>query len=309
MRSATSHRLCRIAIIGVFLESIILHAQTTSPLDLLKEEAAPGERISYGSGDFQFGELRVPAGTGRHPLVILVHGGCWQARIGKLPEAATSLDLLRPMAVALAGEGVASWNVEYRRLGQQGGGWPGTFEDVGNAIDFVRTLAPKYSLDLQRIVVVGHSSGGHLAAWAAGRHKLPADSTLRTAAPLRVAGVVVVDGPLDLETFIAIEQQVCGGPVVEQLLGGVPANLAARYRQASATGLLPIGTKQELLIASKANESWTGAIRSYAATAEKAGDKVVVTMMENSGHFDGLNPKAPAWATVLASLRSIIGPK
>ena len=86
-------------------------------------------------------------------------------------------------------------------------------------------------------------------------------------------------------------------------------NLAARYREVSATGLLPIATKQELLIASRANESWIGAIRSYAATAEKAGDSVVVTMMENSGHFDGLNPKAPAWATVLASVRSIIGPK
>ena len=309
MRIAKSHRLCRIAIFGAFLESIVLHAQTTNPLDLLREAAAPGERISYGSGDLQFGELRVPAGTGSHPLAILVHGGCWQARIGKMPEAATSLDLLRPMAAALAGEGIASWNVEYRRLGNQGGGWPGTFEDVGNAIDFVRTLAPKYRLDLQRIVIIGHSSGGHLATWAAGRHKLPADSTLRTAAPLRVAGVVDVDGPLDLEAFMAIEQQVCGAPVVEQLLGGGPANLAARYREASATGLLPIATKQELLIASRANESWIGAIRSYAATAEKAGDSVVVTMMENSGHFDGLNPKAPAWATVLASVRSIIGPK
>ena len=112
-----------------------------------------------------------------------------------------------------------------------------------------------------------------------------------------IAGVVDVDGPLDLEAFMAIEQQVCGAPVVEQLLGGGPANLAARYREASATGLLPIATKQELLIASRANESWIGAIRSYAATAEKAGDSVVVTMMENSGHFDGLNPKAPAWAT------------
>ena len=309
MRIDKTHRLCRIAVFAAFLESIVLHAQTTTPLDLLREAAAPGERISYGSVDLQFGELRVPAGTGSHPLAILVHGGCWQARIGKMPEAATSLDLLRPMAAALAGEGIASWNVEYRRLGHPGGGWPGTFEDVGNAIDFVRTLALKYRLDLQRVVIIGHSSGGHLATWAAGRHKLPADSTLRTAAPLRVAGVVDVDGPLDLEAFMAIEQQVCGAPVVEQLLGGGPANLAARYREASATGLLPIATKQELLIASRANESWIGAIRSYAATAEKAGDSVVVTMMENSGHFDGLNPKAPAWATVLASIRSIIGPK
>jgi len=296
-------------VLALFLQSAVLHAQTTSPLDLLKEAAAPGERISYGSGALQFGELRVPDGQGSHPVAILVHGGCWQAKIGQLPEAATSLDLLRPLAVALAREGIASWNVEYRRLGHEGGGWPGTFEDVANATDFIRTLAPKYALDLQRVVLVGHSSGGHLATWAAGRHKLPADSSLHTASPLRVAGVVDIDGPVDLEPFIGIARQVCGVPVIEQLLGGGPADLPGRYRETSAAGLLPIATRQELLIADKANAQWIGFIKAYAATATKSGDSVNVTMMQDSGHFDGLNPKAPAWKTVLASIRSIIAAK
>ena len=295
-------------LIAAVLQVSGLNAQTTNPLDLLKEAAAPGERIAYGSSAQQFGELRVPDGQASHPLAILVHGGCWRAQLGKLPAAATSLDLLRPLSVALAREGIASWNVEYRRLGQEGGGWPGTYQDVANAIDFSRTLASKYHLDLRRVVLVGHSSGGHLATWAAGRHKLAADSVLRTASPLRVAGVVDIDGPADLATFITIDRQVCGTPsVVEELLGGGPDKLPERYREASAAGLLPLGTKQELLIADKASEPWIESIKAYGEAAKRAGDPVTVTMMQTSGHFDGLNPKAPAWSTVLASIQSIIG--
>ena len=159
-------------------------------------------------------------------------------------------------------------------------------------------------------MLVGHSSGGHLATWAAARHKLAADSVLRTASPLRVAGVVDIDGPADLATFITIDRQVCGTPsVVEELLGGGPDRLPERYREASAAGLLPLGTKQELLIADKATEPWIESIKAYGEAAKKAGDPVTVTIMQNSGHFDGLNPKAPAWNTVLASIRSIIGTK
>jgi acetyl esterase/lipase len=308
MSTPIRRRLLVAPLIAAILQAAVLNAQT-NPLGLLKEAAAPGERISYATEPLQFGELRVPKRQGPHPVAILVHGGCWRARIGQYPEAAVSLDLLRPLAVALALEGIASWNIEYRRLGHEGGGWPGTYQDIANATDFVRTLAPKYSLDLQRVVLVGHSAGGHLAVWAAGRHKLPADSAVRTASPMRVAGVVDIDGPPDLATFIAIERQVCGGPVVAELLGGEPAELPERYRQASAAGLLPIGTRQELLIADKADTQWVGLIQAYAEAAKKAGDSVNVAMMPDSSHFDGLNPKASAWKTVLSSIRSIIGPQ
>lgn len=286
-----------------------LYAQATSPADLLGQAAVPGERLQYGSGFLQFGELRVPDGSGNHPLAILVHGGCWTAKLGQLPEAATSLDLLRPLSVALAERGIATWNVEYRRLGNDGGGWPGTYEDLARATDFVRELAPKHRLDIQRVVLVGHSSGGHLAFWLAARHKLPADSPLHTAAPLRVAGVVSIDGPPDLESIIGFERQVCGAPVVEQLLGGSPAEFPARYRQASAAGLLPIGTRQDMLIGGRLPAQWIDAMKSYAAAAKDAGDPVTVTTMENAGHFDGLNPKGPAWDTVLTTIRSILGTK
>jgi acetyl esterase/lipase len=297
------------AAIAIVVQGAALSAQSTNPLDLLKEGVAPGEHISYGSGALQFGELRVPDGPGSHPVAILVHGGCWLAKLGQLPEAATSLDTLRPLSAALAQRGIATWNVEYRRIGNDGGGWPGTYDDLSKAADFLRELAPKRHLDLQRVVLVGHSSGGHLALWTAARHKLPADSALHTASPLRVAGVVDIDGPPDLESVIGMERLVCGAPVVEQLLGGSPSELPSRYQQASATGLLPIGTKQELLIADKHNAQWIESIKAYATAAKNAGDSVTVTMMQNAGHFDGLNPKAPAWDTVLTSIRSILGTK
>jgi hypothetical protein len=121
-----------------------------------------------------------------------------------------------------------------------------------------------------------------------------------------VAGVVDIDGPPGLESVIGFEQQVCGGPVVEQFLGGTPQERPERYRDGSATGLLPIGIRQELLIGEKLSAAWIDSIRAFGSAAARAGDPVHATTLENSGHFDGLNPKAPAWQTVLASIRSIV---
>src|SRR4030095_6924971 len=115
----------------------LLYGQATNPLELIKQETPPAnERIVYGKDPLQFGELRLPAGAGPFPVAILVHGGCWSARLGKLPEPVTSCELLRPMAAALAKAGIASWNIEYRRLGNEGGGWPGSYLDLSRATDF-----------------------------------------------------------------------------------------------------------------------------------------------------------------------------
>ncbi len=297
----------RLSVVLVALFAPGVMAQTTNPLDLLKQPVAAAERIPYGTEPLQFGELRVPRGGEDHPVAVLVHGGCWLARLGQIPETVTSWELLRPMAVALEAQGIATWNIEYRRVDNAGGGWPGTFEDVAKATDYLRQLATAHHLDLRRVALIGHSSGGHLALWAAGRHQLATTNPLRGALPLPVAGVVDVDAPPDLETLIPMERQVCGEAIVERLLGGPPSERPTRYHEASATGLLPLGTKQELLIAEKHNGQWINAIQSYGAAAKSAGDQVTVTMMKDAGHFDGVNPQAPAWADVLRSVRSILG--
>jgi hypothetical protein len=117
---------------------------------------------------------------------------------------------------------------------------------------------------------------------------------------------VSVDGPPDLEADRAIEKSVCGGPVVTQFTGGTPAQFPNRYREGSASGLLPIGVRQELLLAGKHGEEWIGLFKEYAAAAEKAGDPVHMPTMEGAGHFDGINPQAPAWETVMTSVRSLL---
>src|SRR5215212_9588798 len=124
---------------------------------------AADHRESYGSDPLQFGELRLPRGTtGRVPVVVFLHGGCWRA--------AYDLTHVAAAAAALASAGYAVWVPEYRRVGNDGGGWPGTFEDVAAAVDHVRDLAVRYpSLDTTRVVLAGHSAGGQLALWAASR--------------------------------------------------------------------------------------------------------------------------------------------
>jgi hypothetical protein len=109
------------------------YGQPTNPLELIKQPApTANERIAYGKDPLQFGEMRVPEGTGPFPVAILIHGGCWSTKVAKLPEPVTSFELLRPIASALAKAGVASWNVEYRRLGNDGGGWPGSYLDLAS---------------------------------------------------------------------------------------------------------------------------------------------------------------------------------
>ena len=124
------------------------------------------QRIDYGPDANQFGDLWLPAGQEACPVVVFIHGGYWRARY--------SLDHVDSLCQALAGAGFAVWNIEYRRVGQQGGGWPGTFHDVVQGVQHVSSLATTFPLDVQRVVLMGHSAGGHLALWAAGAHRLPA---------------------------------------------------------------------------------------------------------------------------------------
>jgi acetyl esterase/lipase len=159
--------------------------------------------------------LRVPAGQGPHPVVVLIHGGCFKAAYATVRD-------LAPMGDALKDSGIATWNVEYRRVGQPGGGWPGTYLDVGRAVDHLRALEREHALDLRRVVVVGHSAGGNLAMWAAARARLPVGTTLHMRDPLPVRGVVNLAGPLDLTANIASYQSLCRDTVITALMGGTP---------------------------------------------------------------------------------------
>jgi acetyl esterase/lipase len=295
-------------VILLLLPSFIL-GQRVSPADLLKEEVrAADHRLSYGTGELQFGELRLPdskGAKGPHPVVMLVHGGCWADRLKGLDPRATTMELLRPMAAALAASGIATWNVEYRRNGNPGGGWPGSFEDLSLATDYLRGLAATHNLDLTRVVVAGHSSGGHLAMWIAARPKLPPTSPVYTKNPLRVKGVINLDGPADPATVQPLETKVCGLPAVTEFLGGTPAEQPDRYRDASPQPFLPLGVAQEF-IAGGLGQNMMDQIKEYESAARAKGDTVTITTLPGAGHFDMLSPSSTHWKTVEDRIRAIL---
>lgn len=280
-----------------------LFAQARNPVELANASVpSSGQRLTYGSDPLQFGELRLPAGNGPHPVAIIVHGGCWVAKLANLDERIVSMELLRPFAAALTDAGVATWNIEYRRLGNPGGGWPGTFRDVARAIDFIRTLAARNRLDLNRVIVIGHSSGGHLAMWLAARPKLSKASELYVADPLHLAGVVDLDGPVDLKAVIPMQRQICGDPVITNLIGGTPEEQPQRYHDASPIELLPLGVPQAVF----AGRMLAADVGPYEAATKRAGDSLQSIVIPNGGHFIFVDPQSENWPQVLQSVRRML---
>ena len=244
------------------------------------------ERLRYGDHPLQFGDLRLPAGEGPHPAVVVVHGGCWRSDI--------PLDYIGRFSAALTAEGVATWTIEYRRVGDEGGGWPGTFRDVGAGVDHLRTLADEHALDLGRVVVAGHSAGGHLALWLGERYRLN-DAALAGDDPLEVAGAVSLAGVDDLRQALA--DGVCGN-VAAQLVGGTPDEYPERYAQASPAELLPATVPHQLVNGSLDTIVPDAFGRAYAEKAAGSGASVGLTLFAEAGHFEVVAPDADEWATV-----------
>ena len=287
----------------VLLWTCAVAAQSRGPAELATAPVPAGaRRIAYGTDPLQFGELRVPSTKGPHPVAIVVHGGCWAARLGTLDERAVAFDNMRPLAAALTEAGIATWNVEYRRLGHPGGGWPGTFQDVAQAADFVQSLAESHALDLTRVVAIGHSAGGHLVMWLAARAKLLPTSELYTSNPLVLTGVVNLDGPADLKAALAVQQPICGSPVITNLLGGSPEERPDRYRAASPIELLPVGVRQEFF----AGRMFASQVAPYETASRKAGDALRATVLGDAGHFVFIDPQSDVWPQVLAGVRRLL---
>jgi acetyl esterase/lipase len=281
-----------------------LAAQGRSPLDLATAPVPPGaKRLTYGSEPLHFGELRLPTTKGPHPVAIVVHGGCWMAKLGNMDERAVAMDNMRPLAAALADAGIATWNIEYRRLGNPGGGWPGTFRDVASATDFLRTLARENNLDLTRVISIGHSAGAHFALWLAARSRIPKSSEVYVSDPLRLSGVVSLDGPADLKAALSMQQPVCGSPVITNLMGGSPEERPDRYAAGSPIELLPLGVPSAFL----AGRMFATQVSPFEAASKKAGDKAQVFGDPTAGHFVFIDPQSDMWPRVLKSVRELLG--
>lgn len=257
-------------------------------IDLLTRPLPPYDvRLRYGSLPSQFADLRLPAGDGPWPVVVGIHGGWWRAE--------HDLGTHSHLAAALRASGLATWNIEYRRVGEDGGGCPGTLEDVGAAVDFLREIAPKYRLDLTRVVTVGFSAGGHLAVWVAARHRLAPGHPLRGEAPLPLKGAVSLAGALDLER--CAELQLSQG-AVDAFLGGPAADRQELVAIASPTAMLPIGVPQAVIHGTAdTSVPFEISVRHHAAAVAR-GDACDLRLLPEVEHFELIDPLSSAWPAI-----------
>lgn len=272
--------------------------QKLSPEDVRAMPSTPAKAtITYGQDPLNVAELRVPAGKGPFPVAVVIHGGCWTKGFETLAGT-------RPLASALTAKGVATWNIEYRQVGDAGGGWPGTFLDWGMATDKLRAIARANRLDLKRVAFVGHSAGALASLWLAARPRLKRGHPLRGKAPLVPAAAIGIDGPGDLLPFVGVDAAVCGKPVIAPLIGGTPAEQPQRYIDASPYALQPLGARQYLVAGPVLTKRDAD---NYKAHGEGLGDKVEVLDLTGTGHFEPIAPGTPEFMQTEALILRALG--
>ncbi|MEA2155254.1 MAG: hypothetical protein QOE11_1394 [Solirubrobacteraceae bacterium] len=242
----------------------------------------------YGDHPRNVADLHRPAGAGPHPVAVVLHGGYWQPPYTKL--------IMRPLCLDLVRRGWAAWNVEYRRLGRDGGGWPQTFDDVALAIDHLAQLADP-ALDIGHVVLLGHSAGGQLALWAGGRSELPPGAPGATP---RVRAHSVL-------ALAAVSDLVGAGRPARELLGGSIEQVPDRYAQADPMRRLPLDIPVGLVHARGDETVSVQRSRDYAAAALAAGADV--SLIETpGGHRDPIDPPSEAWHAAAAWLQRGFAP-
>lgn len=260
---------------------------------LTRERPTESATIAYGDNALQVVDLWLPQGQGPHPTVLMVHGGCWQTEIADRRIMNWTADDLRK-------RGIAVWNIDYRGVDREGGGYPGTFLDAGAAADALREHGRRYNLDISRLVAVGHSAGGHLALWLAGRGRLPQGSPLRTAGPLAIQTVISLGGLPDLEEAARPPGSGCGTEVIEKLTHG-------NFADTSVPRLGPLGTRQVLINGLQDRIIPPAYAEAYAGPMRAAGDEVAVRMIDRTGHVELIAPESAAWAATVEEIEKALG--
>lgn len=250
---------------------------------LSRPQPPPDEREAYGADPNQFLEIRLPHGKGPYPVLLNLHGGYWRAKY--------DLGHAGHLCEALRAAGVATFNVEYRRVGDPGGGWPGTFADIRSAYRYVRQEAVRFHLDLSRLAAMGHSAGGQLALCLAAH-----ETSLRRA--LALAGVV------DLRKAFALH---LSHDAVVEFLGGTPEEVPEHYREADPMELEIPHARQWLLHGSDDDTVPVEFSRDYVAQKKKIGETVDLVEIPRCGHFDVIDPESVAFKQVADAVLSALG--
>jgi len=255
---------------------------------VLTEPPPPGLREAYGPASSQHMIIRRGPGRERLRMLVMIHGGYWRA--------AYDAGHVGHLCADLARRGWAAVALEYRRIGEEGGAWPGTLTDVSLALDALPGLAAKHGLDLDRAVWMGHSAGGQLALWAASRSSRAGALTRPSWRPRRVVGLAPVSD------LVEADRLELSRHVTLELLGGTAREQPARYAEASPAALLPLGVPVVVVHGTKDNVVPLAMNRTFVDQARRAGDDIRLVMPEDADHFDVIDPKSRAWAQVLAAL-------
>jgi acetyl esterase/lipase len=259
---------------------------------------AADHRISYGEDEFQFAELRLPEGEGPFPVVVFIHGGCWLSEF--------DLSMAANLSGALASAGIASWTPEYRRIGNPGGGWPGTLEDLSSSVEYLREIASPHNLDLSRIVLMGHSAGGHLVLWYAARKNLADTSQFYKADALDVQGIVSLAGITDIVKYRDnYDTQDCN-TAVPGILGGEPKDVPERVAQINPVDLVPLAVPVRMIHGAADSIVPLAQSTDFMMKARAAGDDVRTIVVDGAGHFDLIAPFSVAWTMVLQEIQSLL---
>ena len=248
----------------------------------------PDQVVRYGDEPGQDIEAWLPSGpAGPAPLIFLVHGGCWLEAYDR--------SHLRPLATALSERGYVVLLPEYRRVGQPGGGWPGTFEDIASAVDAIADL-PIAEADTENSVLVGHSAGGHLALWAAGRDRIGIGNSLYRESPFMPRAAIGLAAITDLEDYAGGDNSC--QRVTPELMGGRPEERPGRYAQASPAVL---GTSIPTVLLQGSADAIVPPAQARALPGAE------LRLLEGAGHFDLVHPGTPAFGVLLAALEEVLG--
>lgn len=247
--------------------------------DVLTDAPPPSAdaRLVYGSEPKQFGDLRLPAAETLAPLAVVIHGGTWKATYNLIHAG--------HLCEGLRKAGIATWNIEYRTVGDVGGGWPTTGDDVAHAVEFVDELVRRYPLDRDRVALVGHSAGGQLALWAAKRAQLPVVALAAISDMRESADRVGPDG------------------AAARFLGGMPAEVPDRYAESSPRELVPLGVRQ-ILVHGTADAEVPYA--QSVAYAEAAGAEAELVALEGAGHFEPIDPLSREWPRTVEAAGALL---
>jgi acetyl esterase/lipase len=296
---------CDLAAGGVFTAGMMATTQhalaAPASLDTYLAIAGPRPDVTwhYGAGSSQQAELFLPKGKGPFPIALLIHGGCWISRYGGLLQ-------FRALSSALAQQGIAALNIEYRRIDEPGGGYPGMYRDISAAIDTLVAHAPDDAIDTRRVVAVGHSAGAQLALWAAARHRIPPGSPLAVKQPLRIPTVISLGGLLDLQDDADAITQSCGVPIAA-LTGPATAARPDVYADTSPASMLPTGVQTITINGAEDGVAPPELASAFAEKARRAGDTVQTFVIPDAGHFDEVMTESPVWPTLLGEVRKALG--